>query len=106
MLVQRVLGMAVLDGCSSEQRIGPLIGLVWSRYFPSGWSKIASEWDGLCAYTAAHGSPKALCNHAKGSTILHMADTEEPARALPPPWIALEGHVLSLIHISEPTRPY
>merc|ERR1712196_54633 len=38
-----------------------------SSYFPSGWSKIASEWDGLCAYTAAHGSPKALCNHAKGS---------------------------------------
>ena len=22
-----------------------------------------------------------------------MADTEEPARALPPPWFALEGHV-------------
>ena len=37
------------------------------RYFPSGWSTIASEWDGLCAYTANHGSPKALCNHAAGS---------------------------------------
>merc|ERR1711871_856530 len=38
-----------------------------SAYFPSGWSTIASEWDGLCAYTANHGSPKALCNHAAGS---------------------------------------
>ena len=33
-----------------------------SRYFPSGWSTISKIWDGLCAYTAHHGSPKALCN--------------------------------------------
>ena len=33
-----------------------------SRYFPSGWSKIAKNWDGLCSYTAHHGGSRALCN--------------------------------------------
>jgi len=33
-----------------------------SRYFPSGWSAVAKEWDGLCSYTGPHGGNKALCN--------------------------------------------
>ena len=33
-----------------------------SRYFPSGWSKIAKNWDGLCSYTASANGNHALCN--------------------------------------------
>merc|ERR1712190_199706 len=31
-------------------------------HFPSGWSAIAKNWDGICSYTAHHGRPRALCN--------------------------------------------
>ena len=37
--------------------------VVWlGRNFPSGWSAIAKNWDGLCSYTGSAGSSRALCN--------------------------------------------
>ena len=61
-----------------------------SRYFPSGWSTIASKWDGLCAYTAHHGSSgKALCNvpsntHSWRTAAQSPSDGAGQARKLRP----------------------
>ena len=34
-----------------------------NSWFPSGWSSISSNWNGLCTYTGAHGgNDKTLCN--------------------------------------------
>ena len=44
-----------------------------SRFFPSGWSKIAKNWDGLCSYTAHHGGSKALCNVPRNTHAWKLA---------------------------------
>ena len=33
-----------------------------NSYFPSGWSKISDNWDGLCSYTGNANHGNALCN--------------------------------------------
>merc|ERR1740123_507994 len=33
-----------------------------TSYFPKGWKEISGAWDGMCSYTAGHGTG-ALCNY-------------------------------------------
>ena len=42
--------------------VGETCSCCSGRYFPSGWSSVAKNWDGLCSYTASANGNHALCN--------------------------------------------